>query len=354
MNIASLISGGVDSSVTLHLLKEQGFTPDVFYIKIGMEDEPGFFSCPSEEDIEIVTWLARKYGCRLEIVSLQQEYWDRVISYTIESVRSGLTPNPDIMCNKLIKFGSFNDKYGEQYDQISTGHYASTTDLDGIRYLATAADKHKDQTYFLGQIDQAQLQKVRFPIGRLQKKEVREIAARVNMPSAGRPDSQGICFLGKINYNEFIRRYVGEKPGKIVEWESGRILGQHKGFWFHTIGQRKGLGLSQGPWLVVRKNPEENVVYVSQGYDPQSVYRSLIPLQNFAFISGNPLGDAFYSSRIAFKIRHTPEFSFGRLELSGNTLNLHSEQPVHGVAAGQYAVIYDENCHLCLGSGMIG
>lgn len=353
MNIASLISGGVDSSVTLHLLWEQGIKPDVFYIKIGMEDEPGFVSCPSDEDIEIVTFLAKKYGCRMEIVSLQEEYWDRVISYTIESVKAGLTPNPDIMCNKLIKFGSFNDKYGDNFDFISTGHYADTTEIDGIRYLSTAADKHKDQTYFLGQIDKKQLNKVMFPIGRLQKKEVREIALKAKLPSATRPDSQGICFLGKINYNEFIRRYVGEKKGPIVELETGRILGEHNGFWFHTIGQRKGLGLGQGPWFVVKKNIDENIVYVSNGYEPESVYHKEIPLSAFRFISENPYKNDFFSRRIAFKIRHTPIFTFGTLSQSGNIITIHSETPIHGVAAGQYAVIYDEGCNLCLGSGII-
>jgi tRNA-specific 2-thiouridylase len=182
---------------------------------------------------------------------------------------------------------------------------------------------------------------------------VREIAAKVQLPSALRPDSQGICFLGKINYNEFIRRYVGEKKGRIVEWETGRILGEHKGFWFHTIGQRKGLGLSLGPWLVVRKNPEENVVYVSHGYNPESVYQTHIPLSGFTFIAHNPYGEDFYTRRIAFKIRHTPEFSFGTLTQTGKTLTIHSETPHHGVAAGQYAVLYDEDCRICLGSGMI-
>ena len=252
MEIAALVSGGVDSSVTVHLLKEQGFEPTIFYIKIGMEDEQGYIDCPSEEDIEITTYIAKKYGCKFEIVSLQQDYWEKVVDYTIQYVKRGLTPNPDMMCNKLIKFGTFEERYGKDFDKISTGHYATTTERKGKVYLSTAADKVKDQTYFLGQINYLQVSKLMFPIGGLQKKEVRDIASLCKLPSAYRKDSQGICFLGKINYNDFIKRYLGEKQGNIVEFETGKILGKHNGYWFHTIGQRKGLGLSGGPWFVVK------------------------------------------------------------------------------------------------------
>lgn len=354
MKIASLVSGGVDSSVTVHLLKEAGLDPHIFYIKIGLEDEPGFADCPSEEDIEIVTFLAHKYGCKLDVVSLQEEYWERVIDYTIQSVRKGLTPNPDIMCNKLIKFGSFEEKYGKEFDWITTGHYADVDREDGKLFLKTCKDKKKDQTYFLGQINRRQLSKLRFPIGNLLKKEVREIAAAANLPSALRPDSQGICFLGKINYSEFIRRYVGEREGKIIEMETGKILGTHRGFWFHTIGQRRGMGLSQGPWIVVKKNIPENIIYVSHGYDPLSVYRDFVYLSDFQFITDNPLGPSIFEGEpIKFKIRHTPEFTSGRLLKEGNLVKILSESKIHGVAPGQFGVIYDNEGHYCLGSGMI-
>ena len=352
MNIAALVSGGVDSSVTVHLLKEQGYNPTIFYIKIGLEDEPGFVSCPSDEDIEIVQYIARKYGCRLEIVSLQEEYWERVVDYTIRSVRQGLTPNPDVMCNKLIKFGSFEEKYGTAFDAITTGHYAGIVEKGGYRYLGTAKDRTKDQTYFLGQINNVQLGKMMFPLSGLLKKEVREIAEYAKLPSAGRPDSQGICFLGKINYNEFIRRYVGEKKGKIVEWETGKVLGEHKGYWFHTIGQRKGLGLSQGPWIVAKKGIAENTIYVSHGYDPVNIYRNRVYLDGFQLIGGPPETD-LHASEIAFKIRHTPEFSMGKLIMEDGKCFIQAEQPVPGVAPGQYGVIYDRDCTICLGSGMI-
>ena len=192
-----MVSGGVDSSVVVHRLKEMGYDPTIFYIKIGMEDEEGYIDCPSEEDIEIVTFIAKKYGCRFEIVSLHEEYWNSVVHYTIESVKRGLTPNPDMMCNKLIKFGTFEQKWGHQFDRIATGHYATTTQSEGLTWLSTAKDHVKDQTYFLGQVSYVQVSKLMFPIGDLLKSEVREIAAENRLPSAQRKDSQGICFLGK-------------------------------------------------------------------------------------------------------------------------------------------------------------
>ena len=353
MNIAALVSGGVDSSVMLHLLKEQGHEPVIFYILIGMKDKEGFLDCPSEEDIEITTWLAKKYGLRMEVVTLQEEYWDSVVAYTIDSVKKGLTPNPDVMCNRMIKFGSFNEKYGKGFDLITTGHYASTLEKDGIKYLSTAKDKFKDQTDFLAQITYDQLKKLDFPIGNLHKAEVRKIANQVNLPSAGRKDSQGICFLGKVNYNDFIRRYVGEKDGRIVELETGKVLGTHKGYWFHTIGQRKGLGLSQGPWFVVKKDTDENIVYVSNGYDPLTQYRDTIKLSGFNFISGNPWADLSQPANITFKIRHTPEFNKGKLLFVNGKPVIESEVPVSGVAAGQFGVIYDQASEICYGSGEI-
>lgn len=353
MKIASLVSGGVDSSLTIHLLKEQGMEPHIFYIKIGLENDPAWVSCPSDEDIEIVTYIARKYGLKYDVVSLQEEYWDRVISYTIESVKKGLTPNPDMMCNKMIKFGSFEEKYGQDFDLISTGHYASTRMIEGEKYLATAKDVVKDQTYFLGQISKQQLSKLTFPLGDLVKSEVRRKAAEAGLPSATRKDSQGICFLGKINYNDFIKRYVGEKPGKIVELETGKVLGTHKGIWFHTIGQRKGLGLSQGPWFVVDKSLDENVVFVSNGYDPETQYNDEVKLAHFEFINEKPDRDYASEQTVKFKIRHQPEFNSGKMVIENGNHVIYSDKPLQGVAPGQFGVIYSSDARLCLGSGVI-
>lgn len=353
MKIAALVSGGVDSSVVVHQLKEAGYDPVIFYIKIGMEGKDGYMDCPSEEDIEITTFIAKKYGCRMKTVSLQEDYWEKVVGYTIDTVRRGLTPNPDMMCNKLIKFGVFEDKWGRDFDRIATGHYATTTETGSKIFLSTAADRVKDQTYFLGQVDYLQVSRLMFPIGHLQKREVRTIAAREGLPSATRRDSQGICFLGKINYNDFIRRYLGERPGAIIEWETGKKLGEHKGFWFHTIGQRKGLYLSGGPWFVIRKDIERNIIYVSNGYDPETQYGKTVNLQGFHFITEDPWGDFQDRKEIAFKIRHTPDFTFGTVRRIGDIYRIESDDKIQGIAAGQFGVIYDKTRTVCIGSGTI-
>lgn len=352
MNIAALVSGGVDSSVTIPLLLDQGFRPVITYIRIALAEDPAFKGCPQEEDMEIVKYLSHKYALKLEVIDLEKEYRERIIAYLIDSVAKGYTPNPDVLCNRLIKFGAFEEKCGKDFDLITTGHYARKEIVNGMHWLKTAEDRHKDQTYFLSRITYEQLQKIDFPIGGMQKAAVRERAEREGLPSAHRPDSQGICFLGEINYNDFLKRYLGEKPGDIVELESGRILGKHKGFWFHTIGQRKGLGLSQGPWFVVKKEAEENLVFVSQGYDPVTTYRDEIVLGDFLPLNEQALsGDGPWD--LTFKIRHTPDFAPGKAFKEGLRLRIETETPISGVAPGQFGVLYDKEMNHCLGSGVI-
>lgn len=352
MKIAVLISGGVDSAVVVHKLKEEGHDLTLFYIRIGMDN--GEDDCSAEEDIEMCSLIAKKYGLPLEVVSLHQEYWDNVMEYALRTVKAGLTPNPDMMCNKMIKFGYFEQRWGKDFDMTATGHYATTDFVNGTKYLATAVDPVKDQTDFLAQISYEQLQHLMFPIGSLPKSEVRRIAIESKMPNAYRKDSQGICFLGKINYNDFIRRHLGEKKGNIIELETGKKIGEHKGFWFHTIGQRKGLGLSGGPWYVVKKNAHDNVVYVSNGYGTSKQYGKILHLDEMHFISGNPWGDDMTSAEVLFKNRHTPEFFKARFtHLQDDEYVLESERDVQGIAPGQFAVIYDATGHLCYGSGVI-
>ncbi len=351
MKIAALVSGGVDSSVTIPLLKEQGYDPHIFYIKIGMEDQSAFMDCPSEEDIEITTWIAKKYNCKFDIVDLQEEYWSSVVKYTVDTVKKGFTPNPDIMCNLLIKFGAFNDRHGHEFDKIATGHYASNYENEEGVFLSTAVDRVKDQTYFLGQITYDQLRKTMFPIGNLPKPKVRELAHEMKLPSAGRPDSQGICFLGKINYTDFIKSQIGEMPGEIRELESGKLLGEHKGFWFHTIGQRKGLGLGGGPWFVVKKDLEKNIIFVSNGYDPASQYSHNIPLEDIHWL--NPKHDYSKTDRVKFKIRHQPEFNDGEIILNQGGNKIISDKKISGIAPGQFAVLYDLEEKTCIGSAVI-
>lgn len=350
-NIAALVSGGVDSSVAVHFLKNAGYDPDLYYIRINSDDDDkDFMSCSTEEDLEICRWLARHYGLRFEMVDLHRDYWDNVVKYTIDSVKAGLTPNPDVMCNKLIKFGVFNDRYGQDYDTIATGHYATTKVIDGIKFIAIANDPVKDQTDFLSQLSYEQIKKIECPIGKFLKTTVRDIAEAAGLPSAGRKDSQGICFLGKINYNDFIKKYLGEMPGNIVEFETGKILGKHHGYWFHTIGQRKGLNLPGGPWFVVKKDIADNVIYVSKGYNPDNAKSNTIKLTGFHYLA--PIN--FTPVNIMFKIRHTPEFHKAQLEYYTETdVVIHSDDMIMGVAPGQYATIYDPLNDTMIATGMI-
>ena len=348
MKIAALISGGVDSAVAVDRLVEQGHDVDLFYIRIGMDDDEG--DCSAEEDIEMCQYIARQYGLPFEVVSLHQEYWDNVMAYALETVKKGLTPNPDIMCNRVIKFGYFDERWGHAYDRTATGHYATTlVGPDGLVYLGTAPDPVKDQTDFLARITYKQLSHAMFPIGDLPKSRVREMAVRANLPNAFRRDSQGICFLGNINYNDFIRRHLGERPGPIIELETGRKLGEHRGYWFHTIGQRKGLGLSGGPWYVVRKNVDDNAIFVSRGYDTEKQYGREILLDEMHWITRDP-----QLTKISFKNRHAPAFTPGELtRLDDGRYRIDSAEKVQGIAPGQFAVIYDPEGKICYGSAVI-
>ena len=350
--IAVLLSGGVDSSVVLYELASKGLHPDCFYIKIGPEEEEEW-DCSSEEDLEMATAVAARYGCRLQVVDCHREYWDGVTRYTMDKVRAGYTPNPDVMCNRMIKFGAFDEKMGHNYDLIATGHYAQTEMIDGRKWLVTSPDPVKDQTDFLAQIYDWQLRKAIFPIGHYMKEEVREIAEREHLINAKRKDSQGICFLGKINYNDYIRRYLGENPGDVLELETGRKIGQHRGLWFHTIGQRHGLGFGGGPWYAVKKDVERNILYVSRGYEPRTAYKTDFKVHGFHFLTMNPWGDS-PECGVTFKIRHTPEYRPARLERLGEgSYMVHSQTPIQGVAPGQFCVVYDERHHCCIGSAEI-
>ncbi len=375
-NIAVLISGGVDSAVVVHQLCEAGYRPDLHYIKIGMEGEDS--SCSAEEDIELSQATARKYGLKLEVTDLQKEYWEKVVGYAIGRVKEGLTPNPDVMCNRLIKFGAFEERTGKDYDLVATGHYATRILADGrtetlndletsreVQWLGTAPDPVKDQTDFLAQLTREQFQHTIFPIGHLMKEEVRDIAVKAGLPSARRKDSQGICFLGKINYNDFLRRFLGEEEGRIIDIETGKVVGRHRGFWFHTIGQRKGLGLSGGPWFVVKKNVKKNIVFVARGWDTQLQYGHDFRLADLHFITSNPWENEEQKVKreesellrkglpISFKIRHVDHFMPGIITLDDEGYHIHSDEPIQGIAPGQFGCIYDAEHRICYGSGEI-
>ncbi len=368
MKIAVLVSGGVDSAVVVDKLYKEGHDLHLFYIRIGTDNGEG--DCSAEEDIELCTLIAHKYGLPLDIVPLHEEYWDNVMKYALDTVKAGLTPHPDMMCNKIIKFGYFEERVGCKFDKTATGHYARVEERDGIYYLGTAADPVKDQTDFLARISQKQLSHLLFPLGDLPKKEVRRIAEEAGLPNAGRKDSQGICFLGKINYNDFLRRQLGTRKGPVIEIETGRKIGEHEGYWFHTIGQRKGLNMSGGPWYVVRKNVRDNAVYVSHGFEAEKSYGNLFEVGEMHWLSVDPfqhpevLGAAQADSeltgthphiRITFKNRHNPRFTEGILtrQPDGETYRVESADEIQGIAPGQFAIIYTPDKRYCLGSAVI-
>lgn len=266
-SVAMLLSGGVDSSVALHLLLRQNYNVTAFYLRIWLEDELAHLGeCPWEEDLKVCRAVCEHAGnVPLETVSLGDEYRERVIQYTIEEAQRGRTPNPDIMCNSRVKFGCFMEyieQSGMEFDYIASGHYARLVDDTPAtamqrpkKRLFRAPDPIKDQSYFLCALTQHQLSNVLFPIGAYQKSEVRELATRFQLPNRNRPDSQGLCFLGKVKFDDFIASYLGKRPGDVVDALNGYVIGRHNGLWYHTVGQRKGIGkvmsplaTARGPW----------------------------------------------------------------------------------------------------------
>lgn len=355
MDIALLASGGVDSAVATHIVMERGEKPTLFYIKIGRQEDDEF-TCTMEEDLEMVNLLARQYGLKVETVDLHRDYWDNVISYLVDRVKRGLTPNPDVMCNSMIKFGCFYDKVGRYFDQTVTGHYATTLEKDGKKFLATAKDPVKDQTDFLCQITRDQLERLSFPVGGMMKSEVRAIAGQYHLAPAVRRDSQGICFLGNTNYNALVRHYLGEREGDIIEWETKKKLGKHQGYWFYTIGQRKGLRLGGGPWFVVHKDIRKNRVYVSKGNEAAELFCDKFYLSDFHRIVPDGVFSSTAPMQVFFKIRHSPDFETGTFSQTAGGYCIEPQKPMPGVAPGQFAVIYipyEDGRKICIGSGEI-
>ena len=347
--IAVLVSGGVDSSVALAILKNAGHDVHAFYLKIWLEDEVSFLGeCPWEEDLHYVRAVCEKLGVPLSIVPLQKEYWERVVSYVLGEVKRGRTPNPDMLCNPRVKFGAFYDAIGKEFDFIATGHYAQTVFARGKAKLLCSPDPVKDQTYFLSQLSQEQVSRALFPIGGYQKERVRELAQEFGLPNAERKDSQGICFLGKVRFDEFLRHYLGTKRGDLVEYETGRKVGEHDGFWYFTIGQRKGIRLSGGPWFVVGKDAAKNEVFVSNAWRGAEGSRKTFDIENMNWIVGVVPRERTFE----VKIRHGESRYLCRIRLLRNNgwrVYLDESQP--GIAPGQFAVFYDGE--VCLGGGVI-
>lgn len=349
MKVAVLVSGGVDSAVALALLKEQGYDVTPFYLKIWLEDELSFLGeCPWEEDLSHARAVCQKLGLELQVVSLQQAYKEKIIGYTIAEIKAGRTPNPDMLCNTYIKFGSFLENYGVGFDKVATGHYAGIVKQDGKYFLQRTPDDLKDQTYFLARLSQAQLAQVMFPLADLTKQEVRDVAHRFDLPNKDRKDSQGLCFLGKISFRDFIKAQVGVKPGSLVEYETGKVMGSHEGFWFYTSGQRQGLGLAGGPWYVVGKELETNTVFISKEYYSDDKAR-----HEFYIADMQGLVAAYCDKPIQVKIRHGKYLHDATIittDCEGQYRVTLAERD-QGIAPGQFAVFYDGR--RCIGSGVI-
>lgn len=348
MKIAALVSGGVDSSVALALLKQAGHAITAFYIKIWLEDELSFLgTCPWEEDLAYVRQVCEQLQVPLQVVSLQKEYHEAVVAYTIAQAKAGNTPNPDILCNTHIKFGAFYDKFGKDFDAIATGHYAQVAKENGITKLITSPDEVKDQTYFLSHLSQEQLKKAMFPIGHMRKEQVRALARQFNLATKDRKDSQGICFLGKLKFKDFLKHHLGEMPGPIKEYETGKLLGSHQGYWFHTIGQRQGLGLAGGPWYVVSKDSKNNIIWVSSHYYEADKVRDKVTITDCNWISGS----APAQHEVTVKLRHGAPRHTAQLSCTDRTVYLQLAGHDQGIAPGQFAALYNQE--ECLGSGVI-
>jgi tRNA-specific 2-thiouridylase len=426
--VAMLLSGGVDSSVALHLLLQQNYNVTAFYLRIWLEDELSHLGeCPWEDDIANCVAVCNHQSTAptdgqqqqhvpLVIVSLGTEYRDTVIQYTIDEAKRGRTPNPDIMCNSRVKFGCFLEYIHQQqqdnamdFDYIASGHYAQLIDADADdddddkdlllsttydhggamqqqkqqkkkkkkrRLLLRAPDPIKDQSYFLCTLTQKQLTNVLFPIGSYTKSEVRELATQFQLPNRNRPDSQGLCFLGKVKFDTFIASYLGTQPGDVIDAFTGESIGTHNGLWYHTVGQRKGIGkvisplaTARGPWYVVAKDQGRNLVYVSNRYDEDEfvVPRCEFEVEDVTWISGQIPKEMYNTTqmnngaqwnvvRMDYKIRHGPRIVSGTFELIndvGSCGYICLDEKDGGLAPGQYVVFYRVDSMECLGAGVI-
>ncbi|KAK3269998.1 hypothetical protein CYMTET_21583 [Cymbomonas tetramitiformis] len=371
LNVAVLLSGGVDSSVAMRLLQGAGHHCTAFYLQIYVhEDYRNFWAeCPWEEDLEFAKAVSEQAGVELKVVPLTKQYWDRVVSHTIGEVRSGRTPNPDILCNSRIKFGAFFDFLEEhhagEFDRVASGHYARIERPESAASparLGLCADSRKDQTYFLAKLEQRQLQMALFPLGQLPKPRVRELAAALLLPNRLRKDSQGICFLGKVRFSEFIEAQLGTEEGDIVEHETGVVLGKHRGFWFHTIGQRQGLRLSHGPWYVAAKDVQRNIVYASKDYYNMPTLRNRFQCGEFSWtaaVTGSLASNGGYDcSHVETgwrcKVRHGAHMYTCSIQFEpgGESAEVVIDGDDQGLAAGQYAVFYNEEGY-CMGCAII-
>ncbi|XP_017104275.2 mitochondrial tRNA-specific 2-thiouridylase 1 [Drosophila bipectinata] len=359
------VSGGVDSAVTAHLLKERGYSVlGVFMRNWDEFDEAG--RCSGEADLKDAEWACRRLGVELRQVNYVREYWTAVFSQFLEDYQQGLTPNPDILCNRHIKFDLFHRHCLESlnYDAVATGHYARNSlgnFLEKARggeedaRLLIPADTFKDQTFFLAGIARKSLQRTMFPLGDLQKAQVKQLAAKIGLQRlASKRESTGICFVGKRNFKDFIREYISSKKGHFVDVDSGAIVGQHEGIHQWTVGQRCRLSSFLQPYFVARKEATSNTIYVAAGHDHPSVLSTRMHLDPPNWLCAESqrrcLSEGFLRCR--FRFQHTKPLVDCSLRISDeNQFQVVLDAPLRAITPGQYAVFYDDTA--CLGSARI-
>ena len=364
MKILVGLSGGVDSAVAAYLLKKQGYEVSACFMRnwdaLANNDYLGNPTinnnqCPQEADYDDAVKVAKALDIPLLRIDFVKEYWDDVFSYLIREYENGRTPNPDIFCNKYIKFDAFlKFALDKGFDMIAMGHYAKRVDKDGVAFLCKSYDQNKDQTYFLSQISQKQLSYALFPLGDIDKSEVRKIAHELNLEIADKKDSTGICFIGERHFKEFLKNYIPAKKGNIVDIETNRVLGTHDGVMYYTIGQRKGLGIggianeeSKG-WFVAKKDIKNNILYVASGDENEYLFSDRCIVKELNFISYKPKEGAEINAKFRYRQKDNPvKLHF----INDDTLELIFPEPYKSVTPGQAAVLYDGD--ICLGGGLI-
>ena len=353
------LSGGVDSSVGVIKLLEQGYDVEAIFMRNwdsavnnDVLGNPDLLEdvCPQEKDYQDAVKVAEQLGIKLHRIDFIEEYWNEVFTYFLNEYKKNRTPNPDILCNKEIKFKSFLIKAEEMgADYIAMGHYARVIHDGDKHYLLRGVDRNKDQTYFLCQLTSKQISKALFPIGDLEKQEVRRIANEFNLAVANKKDSTGVCFIGERNFKEFLKNYLPANPGNMVT-SSGEVVGRHEGIMYYTIGQRHGLGIG-GPgdaWFVIGKNPQKNELVVGQGDEQELLYANRAIIRGINIING-PLEN---SDTLSAKFRYrAPDVSIKIKYLDEDTIEVFMNEPVKAVTPGQACVFYDGE--YCLGGGTI-
>ena len=365
MKVLLGLSGGVDSAVAAYLLKKQGHEVSGCFMRNWDALANGDYlgnptinnnQCPQEKDYDDAVLVAKMLDIPLLRIDFVKEYWDDVFSYLIREYEAGRTPNPDIFCNKYIKFDAFLKFAKEKgFDAIAMGHYAKRIDKDGKAYLCKSFDKNKDQTYFLSQINQEQVSFCLFPLGDIDKPEVRRIAHELNLQSVmDKKDSTGICFIGERNFREFLKNYIPAQKGDIVDIETGRVIGRHDGAMYYTIGQRKGLGIcvihgevSKG-WFIVKNDVKKNILYAASGEESEYLLSDRCTVKLLNFITDVPEE----GQHINAKFRYRQQDNGVTIHFKGeDEIELIFDEPYKAVTPGQAAVLYDGD--VCLGGGLI-